>query len=169
MDKLVLRAASHKDQVIKVLANTIRERRPPKLLKEVCVFERNETQHHAGTTFKHNCKHKLKNLAEEFDIPLGQFLICETPPLMLEQRGGRLSEKQARDLQPEEKEELIKVFLSKDEDAEPVSIVSVKHSIAAVCSNHFFQSFRLYLVRDPGVQDDTVNELCESVQDWDRS
>ena len=72
-------------------------------------------------------------------------------------------------MQPEEKEELIKVFLSEDEDAEPVSIVSVEHSIAAVCSNHFFQSFPLYLVRDPGVQDDTVNELCESVRGWDRS
>jgi hypothetical protein len=41
-------------------------------------------------------------------------------------------------------------------------------SVAAVCSNHFFQSFRLYIVRGAGVEDDTINELRAEVRDWDR-
>lgn len=167
VDKLILKAASHKDAVIRALANTIRDRRPPKLLKEFCVFKENQEKHHAGTTFRQNCRHNLPNLAGKFDIPLGRFLVCETKPLMLEQRGGRLSEKQARKLKPEEKEELIKVFLPGSE--EPVSIVSIDHSVTAACSNHFFQSFRLYLVRDTDTADETIQGLLQEVSSWDRS
>jgi len=170
VDRLVLEAATSDDPLIGSLANAIRNRRPPKLLKEVCVFEEAGKQHHAGTTFTQSCQHRLRALANGFGIRLGQFLFCATKPLTLEERGSRLSETQARELQPEEREELIKVFLPGQD--EPVSLVSIPHSLVATCSNHFFQAFRLYLVWDDSTSDKTVDEtvgkLRQEVGSWDR-
>src|SRR5579871_2269389 len=111
VDALVEQAGQDEDAVIRALANSIRRRRPPKLLKEVLVLEENGKAAHAGALFKNNCKHQLNSLAEEHDILLGRFLICETPSLTLEERGAKLTETQARSLEPEEKEEIIKVFV----------------------------------------------------------
>ena len=85
---------------------------------------------------------------------------------MLEQRGGLLTERQARDLEAGEKEELIKVF--REGSAEPESIVNIRHSIIALCSNHIFQDYRLYVVDDGKLDDDTWKRLCEAVRDWDQ-
>src|SRR5439155_4617860 len=98
---------------------------------------------HAGVIFKKDCKHQLGPLAANHKLPLGRFLICESRPLSLEERGALLTEQQARSLEPEEREEIIKVFVS--DKAEPVSVVDIPHSIVHLCSNHFFQAFRLYL------------------------
>ncbi|MCP4247519.1 MAG: HD domain-containing protein [bacterium] len=166
VDSLINTASGKKDSLIQTLANAIRHRRPPKLLKEVCILAERETKHHAGTTFRQNCRHRLAALASEFDVPLGCFLVCDTPPKTIEQRGGRLSESQARGLKPQEKEEVIKVF--QPGQAEPVSLVSVTHSLASICSNHFFQAFRLYLVRDDKTDEGTVDRICDTVANWDQ-
>lgn len=167
VDRLVLDGSKHEDPVICSLADAILRRRPPKLLKEVPVLIESQTKHHAGTTFKQSIRHNLKALADEYNIPLGRFLVCETKPLKLEERGGHLTEDEARALQPEEKEELIKVFPRTGD--EPVSIVAVDHSITRLCANHVFQSFRLYLVRDSNTTDDTIERLSFAVRDWDQA
>jgi len=168
VDAIVNRAArSRRDPVIRALAKAIRNRRPPQLLKEVSVFEDNIKEHHAGVTFRSNCRHQLKALARRCHVPLGQFLFCVTPPLMLEQRGSRLTEAQARRLKAEEKEELIKIWREGAE--EPESIVNIEHSLLSVCSNHFFQTFRLYVVYEGSDEDEVVEGLREAVSDWDQS
>jgi hypothetical protein len=165
VDKLVQRAASHQDEGIRALADAIRNRWPPKLLKEVCVFKERGEKHHAGAVFRQNCRHQLQHLADRFDLPLSRFLVCQTKPLTLEQRGGLLTEQEARDLQPEEKEELIRVF--REGEDEPVSIVSIDHGTIAKCANHFFQSFRLYFVREDSDDGGTIDALTKAVADWD--
>jgi HD superfamily phosphohydrolase len=168
VDAIVNQAArSRGDPVVLALAKAIRNRRPPKLLKEVFVFEDSTKRHHAGVTFRNNCRHELKALAEEHHVPLGQFLFCVTPPLMLEQRGSRLTEAQARQLKPEEREELIKIW--RDGADEPESIVNIEHSLLSVCSNHFFQTFRLYFVYEGSDDDGVVRRLREAVSEWDQS
>jgi hypothetical protein len=164
VDAIVERAAQDDDPVIQALANAIRRRRPPKLLKEALVLEQNGKTTHAGVVFKKDCRHHLKQLAANSNIPLGRFLVCETPPLTLEERGALLTETQARSLEPEEREEIIKVFIG--DKGEPVSVVNVPHSIVHLCSNHFFQAFRLYLVVDEWTDESLVDKLKQEVREW---
>ncbi len=164
VDVIIEKAAQDDDAVIQALANSIRRRRPPKLLKEILVLEQSGKAAHAGALFKNNCKHLLKQLAEQYKLPLGRFLVCETRPLTLEERGALLTEEQARSLEPEEREEIIKVFAGGA--SEPVSVVNVPHSIVHLCSNHFFQAFRLYLVCDDATDDDLITRLRDGVRAW---
>jgi hypothetical protein len=59
---------------------------------------------------------------------------------------------------------IIKVFVG--DQPEPVSVVDVPHSIAHLCSNHFFQAFRLYLVPDEDTTEATVEDLRNEVRRW---
>jgi hypothetical protein len=164
VDAIVEKAAQDGDPVIQALAISILRRRPPKLLKEVLILEQNGKTTHGGSLFKKDCKHQLNALAQKHGLPLGRFLVCETPPLTLEERGALLTEQQARSLQPEEKQEIIKVFVGDSE--EPVSVVTIQHSIVHLCCNHFFQAFRLYLVCDDSTDDGLVENLRKQVRAW---
>jgi hypothetical protein len=164
VDTIIEQAAGDEDPVIRALANSIRNRRPPKLIREVLVLEQSGKSAHAGALFKKDCKHQLKGLAEKYRLPLGKFLVCETRPLTLEQRGALLTEDQARSLEPEEREEIIKVFVGGN--PEPVSVVTIPHSLVHLCSNHFFQAFRLYLVCDHPEDEGLVDRIRGEVAAW---
>jgi hypothetical protein len=166
VDRIIEQAAEDPDPVIQALANCIRRRRPPKRLKEVFVLQGSDTTVHAGTLFKTNIRHQLGKLARDRHLPEGRFLVAETRPLTLEERGSQMSEEQARKLKPEERQQIIKVFINGQE--EPVPVVDVSHSLLHICSNHFFQAFRLYLVPDEKTDDDFVRQLRHEVKDWDR-
>jgi hypothetical protein len=163
VDRVVERAAESDDLVVRALANCIRRRRPPRLLREVQVLKQSGTKDHAGAMFRKDCRYQLQKLAEKHDVPLGRFLVAETPPLTLEKRGALLTEEEARKLDEPEKEEIIRVF--RGEEPEPVSILQVDHSIVHLCSNYFFQAFRLYLVPDD-TDDAMVERLREEVNRW---
>jgi HD superfamily phosphohydrolase len=77
VDDIIRKATTDGNEVIRSLASSIQNRRPPALLKEVSVCEHKESQYHAGKTFMQNCKTKLPSLVGEFRIPIGQFLLCE--------------------------------------------------------------------------------------------
>jgi uncharacterized protein len=164
VDRIVEEAATETDPVLKSLANSIRRRRPPKLLREVLVLKQSGTLDHAGVIFRKDCKHYLPALAEKHSLPLGRLLVTETPALTLEKRGALMTEADAKSLDEPEKEEIIKVFVG--DQAEPVSVVDVPHSIAHLCSNHFFQAFRLYLVPDDDTDQAMVEVLREEVKAW---
>jgi hypothetical protein len=95
---------------------------------------------------------------------LGRFLLAETRPLRLEERGAFLTDEEARNLAPEERQEIIRVIRSATE--EPVSVVDVPHSLTHLCSNHSFQAIRLYLVPDGDNSDDLVHNLRAEVANW---
>jgi hypothetical protein len=164
VDRIVEEAAHDADPVIKSLANSIRRRRPPKLLREVQVLKPAGTLDHAGVIFKKDCKYHLPSLAQKYRLPLGRFLVTETPALTLEKRGALMTEADAKSLDEPEKEEIIKVFVG--DQPEPVSVVDVPHSIAHLCSNHFFQAFRLYLVPDDDTDEAVVQRLREDAKTW---
>ena len=164
VDRIVDEASHHANGVIKALANSIRRRRPPKRLREVQVLEPNTSQHHAGEIFMRECKHRLKKLADDNSIPLGRFLLAATKPLRLEERGALLTDAEAKKLKPDERQEIIRVFV--DGSEEPVSVVDVRHSLTHLCSNHYYQTFRLYLVPDDDTTEDLITSLRAEVGSW---
>ena len=164
VDGVIDQASRAQDPVINALANSIRRRRPPKLLREVQVLERNGELHHAAGTFKRECRHRLKDFSTQQGIPLGRFLMAETKPLRLEERGAFLTAKEANSLEPDERQEIIRVF--RDGLDEPVSVVDVPHSLTHLCSNHSFQTVRLYLLPDDDTSDPLIDELRSTVASW---
>jgi uncharacterized protein len=164
VDRIVDEASHSGDPLIEALANSIQRRRPPKLLREVQVLEPNRSQHHAGDAFKRECRHRLEHLAVTQGIPLGRFLLAETKPLRLEERGALLTDEEAKKLKPDERQEIIRVIV--DGVAEPVSVVDVRHSLTHLCSNHYYQTFRLYLVPDKNTNDHLLKALRAEVRSW---
>jgi HD superfamily phosphohydrolase len=164
VDVIVEKASQDDDAVIKALAESIRRRRTPKLLKEVLVLEQNGKSAHAGAMFKKDCKHQLASLAQKHNLQPGRFLLAETPPLTMEERGALMTEHQLQSLKPKEKQEIIKVFVEGQQ--EPASVVDIPHSIISLCSNHFFQAIRLYLVCDDATDSSLIQRLRKEVAEW---
>lgn len=166
VDRIVAKAAVSDVPLLRTLASSILARRPPKLLKEVCSFVRTGDRHHAGAAFRQNCRHGLQELASDFKVPLEHFLVCRIRPIKLEKRGRWLEEQEIRELQPFESEEIVRVFMGDEE--EPVSLVSVDHSIISHCSNLEFNIHRLYVVRDESISDEMLGKMQQEVENWDK-
>lgn len=165
VDGIIEQASRHQqDAVIAALANSIRRRRPPKLLHEVQVLEQSQAQHHAGEVFRRECKHRLASLAQKHNLPLGRFLLAATKPLRLEERGALLTGDEHKKLKPDERQEIIRVFV--DGKDEPVSVVDVRHSLTHLCSNHFYQTVRLYLVLADDTTADSIECMRSEVRSW---
>ncbi len=168
VDQIIQEAVTDENQVIQKLARSIQRRRPPQLLQEVNILRSSQEHngHHAGTTFKINCKHNLHKLANDFHIHLEQFLLCETPPLRLEKRGPLVAAEEAMRTNWKEEEELIKVFVA--DESEPKSLVDIPYSLLSKCAGLFFQSFRLYVVYEDKDRDSVITKLRDKVKDWDK-
>lgn len=168
LDQRIQRATAHNDRVIAALATCLQTRRPPRLLKEVqSLAEMGATNHAQAKVFRVNCRHSLRKLANDNRVELGQFMLCQTKPLSLEDRPARMTAEQARDRPPEEEDPIVKVFLG--DDTEPTSIVDVPHSIIGKCSGFTYQSHRLYFVPASGDPAGVADELRERVKGWDKA
>jgi len=175
VDRIIQKAANDKDKVIRALARSIQSRRPPKLLKEVSVCQKTDEPYHAGTVFMQNCRARLNELSDEFQIPLGQFILCDTKPLTIGEGPKKrtteeflgLTEEKARDIASEEEEKDIKVFFA--DESEPTSLMKINHSLVAKYADYFFQMFRLYVVYEGEDKDKVVSQLSEKVKDWDKA
>jgi len=172
VDNIIQQAVNDEDEIIQALAKAIRNRRPPKLLREVLVCEETEKKYHAGKTFMQNCRVRLNDLADEFKIPLGQFLLCETilpvvkqPERRTASEMAKLEQQEIRDIAHEEEEEDIKIFVG-DED-EPKSLMEIEHSLVVKYVDYSFQMFRLYVVYEGEDKDDIIGQLCNRVKGWD--
>ncbi len=151
VERVVRRATEDKDEAIRALARSIQSRRPPKLLKKVPVCEDVEKTTHRGRIFMQNCRSKLRGLAEEFNIPLAQFLLCK-PKVTVVKRPEEITYGKVTKMKPEEirerafeeEEEDIKIFVADTE--EPISLMEIEHSLVVKYADYAFQMFRLYLV-----------------------
>ncbi|MHC4538929.1 MAG: HD domain-containing protein, partial [Planctomycetota bacterium] len=169
VDQIIHKAANDNDQVVQALARSILRRQPPRLLKEVPVIGIVEQAggSHAGTIFRINCRHHLSNVAKDFDIPLAQFILCETPPQRLEKRGPLVAAQEAMRTNWKEEEELVKVFVNGED--EPKSLVDIPYSLISRCAGLFFQSFRLYVIYEGEDKDSIITQLRETIKDWDKA
>ena len=173
VDNIIQRAVDDEDSVVRALAKSIQSRRPPALLKKVPVCEETESQYHAGKTFIQNCKAKLRDLADEFQIPLQQFLLCEPKSTIVKHHKGptfgqaaQMKPDQIKEKASEEEEEDIKIFVGDDE--EPTSLMDIEHSLVVKYANYFFQMFRLYVIYEGEGRDSVIAKLHEKVKDWDK-
>jgi uncharacterized protein len=165
LDALFDAAGGDSDEVVRTFAKCLIDRRPPKLLREVCELQKPGKVGARGTAFKKDCKHRLKDLAAANKVPLWRFLFGETQPLRLEKRGPEVSAQTARNLEPEEADDLIKVFCNGE--AEPVSLVDIEHSIIHRCADSMVQLYRLYVIDDGCTDESQYDKLRESVRKWE--
>lgn len=159
VDRIIQAATSDGDECISSLAQSIQNRRTPKLLKEVAELGSEDPK---GRLFKNECKHQLGRLARDLGIHVGRFLYATTKPLSMEKRGGVFNVRAARDLESEERDELMKVFVGDEE--EPTSLVDVPETLLNHLGNQRWYSHRLYLV-DNG-SPELVARCRESVSKW---
>ena len=173
VDDVVQKAVNDQDNVIQALARSIQNRKPPALLKEVPVCEQTETRYHAGKTFMQNCAAKIADLACEFNIPIGQFLLCE-PNVDVVKRPQEETYERVAQLKPddirkkafEEEGEDIRVFCGNEND--PVSLMDMEHSLVVKYAGYSLQLFRLYVVYEGSDKEETIGRLKEKVRDWDK-
>ncbi len=164
LDNLIQEAAhSEGDETIKALATCIASRRPPKLLAEASGLQSRANKHTKCAFFLEKCKDKLAALASKHGVPLGLFFLGGPKPIKVEERGSLLTPDEARNLEPEEREEIIKIF--KVDQEEPISILGISDSMISLLSNHTFGIQRLYLV-DQGMSERSVNDIRSEVRSW---
>lgn len=173
VDNIVQEAAKDSDTVISALAKAIQKRQPPKLLKEVPVYEESKQKYHPGRTFYQNCVNRLAQLAKEFGHPLGLFLLCESPVSIIkppqQHRVSEMSSLSSTGIQTEihkEEGEDIKIF--REGEQEPISLFDIPYSIVTKHSDYSFQWFRLYVVWEEDRDSDGIEKLREKVKDWDK-
>jgi len=166
VDELIREAANEekKDPIIQTLARCISSRTPPKLLAEVGGLQNKNERFHSGTHFRSLCKTQLPDLAKRLGIRLGQFLLCGPKPIKVEERSALLTSTEAKNLKPEEKEELIKVFV-RGED-EPKSMVEINGSLINHLADHPYGIYRLYLADLSKDAPKRLPDISREVQKW---
>lgn len=166
LDTLFASAAQdNSNDAIRIIAQLLLDRRPPKLLFEVTDLQPKGKIGTRAALFKSECKHKLRDLAGQAKMPLWRFMYAETPQLRLEKRGPEISANAARALVPEEADDLIKVFLGGVK--EPVSLVDVDSSLIHTCAGAAVQLFRLYVIDDGTTDEIEYENLRQAVRKWD--
>jgi HD superfamily phosphohydrolase len=176
VDKIIQKSVNHKgkkdeDKVIRALARSIQSRRPPKLIKEVQICEEQGSKLNEGTIFFERCQNGLNSLSEEFEIPLGQFILCAPESKIMEApREYRPSEiKTMKDDEistraHEEEEEQIWIF--EDGKEKLKSFWEIEYSLVGKYAKYFFQSFRLYVVYEGDDENQVIDELRKKVNYW---
>jgi HD superfamily phosphohydrolase len=163
VDRIILAALEDKDKVIQSLAQCLAYRRPPKLLREVSgFFDANDHENTSTRAFWNRCVDRLEQqLASKYKIPLELFLLAEPKPVKLEKRGREILAREASKIEPEERDELIKVFAGSDD--EPKSLVDVPHGFLGEFGNKSYRIVRLYVIcEDQAI----VAQLRREVAAW---
>ncbi|MCX5643904.1 MAG: hypothetical protein NTZ17_04350 [Phycisphaerae bacterium] len=157
--------------MIRALAGAIQSRKPPTLVKEVPLYEESDTKYHAGTAFLQKCRSSLKKLSADFDIPLGQFLLCSWKVTLVKipleysvAEIKRLSKDEVDRRAHKEEEEQIWVF--QQDDVEPTPLLDLKQSLVKQWAKFFFQACRLYVVVEGPDAEEKVVKLRARVKDW---
>jgi len=165
VDRIVHEAANDKqDEVIRTLAGCITSRTPPKLLVEVSGLQKKREEFHRGSVFRTRCKAELPQLARKVGLPLGQFLLCGPKPINLEERSALLTRPEAEKLEPEEREELIKIFIPGCEEPKP--IVEAAGTIIQQLSDYSFGIHRLYVADISPESAKRLPEIKKAAQKW---
>ena len=169
LDEVFVKAANPRenDPLIRILAQSIVSRRPPRLLWSKQTFRSRDDDHNDFVLFENYCKLHLEELAKQHNLELGQFLICDLKSVGFESRGPQVSMEQAAEAISSGEEEMIRVFTRPDDPlAEPEPIVHLKHSILHELGSHVFKSYRLYVVCGNDVQESCVEKLKAAMSSW---
>jgi hypothetical protein len=147
------------------LCNTLKERKPPRLLHEVAVLhdssEKQPNVEHA--LFCQNRVDKIKGLAQTHKIPV-EFWIWEDPKdVSFESLGPFIPLSQAADITPEETAELIRI---RSKDGTVRQLVEDRHSVIHHLSKLRLQMSRLYLAA--AVDENMLQKIKDEVKAWSK-
>jgi len=175
VDQIVQQAIDDPEPVIQAYAKSIQSRIPPKLVKEVLVWDKKDNQCHPGAFFREKCKDNLNLLAQKYNIPLGQFLLCTPKQLIFEKGQSRFSTSQFDEMSEDdikghkrEDTEIIRVFKEGQENEEPVPIVEIDHSLITKCAELAFKTYRLYVVYNGTDRKEKLQQIQNEVAAWDK-
>lgn len=165
LDNIAREATTDGSKIISRLAKAIVYRKPPKLLRQECMLVDHTDSEALAinrcANFTKACEKNLAEFARKSKISLGLFLLANLKPVRLEERGQRLSPKEAVNQPSEVEDELIKVF--GPGEPEPESLVDYKESLISVCGHLGCHMTRLYVLEDdPKV----VEKLRKAVKAW---
>lgn len=148
VDGVVRKAVRHDDPVVSNLARCIVYRRPPTLIREVCELKDLSSASSASNckNFLERCRDRIQDLANELKVDARLFLIADPKPITLEGRSSKFTPVSAKKLEPEEREEVVKIF--QKGATEPVPLVDIPESITHLAANQAYKFARLYLVTD---------------------
>ncbi|HEV57366.1 MAG TPA: HD domain-containing protein [Phycisphaerales bacterium] len=175
VDEMVRKAVSDEDWTIQTLARCLVGRTPPKLLKEVLVYEEapasrhEKPRSHAGELFRRECRSRLEGLAKDSEVDLRLFVWCKTKgcsvgdavPQFDITEAATMPQEQIQAEAAEAGQKDIKVFI--DDKTEPESILKVGYSLVKRLARYEFCAYRLYVV---GQEDGKVAQLRQAVKDW---
>jgi HD superfamily phosphohydrolase len=166
VDSIIQQAATqNRDTLIRDLASCILNRHPPKMLWQTHVLMRRGDPTDKEKLFHEQCKHYIPQLADKFGLNLGHFLIGALPPIEFEKRGSFVSAEQAHTVEPEDRDELIKVFLNKS-GADPKSMVDIPYSIVGRYSDMQLQILRLYVVPSKDTGAKVIKQMESRIKGW---
>jgi HD superfamily phosphohydrolase len=175
IDRVIQKAVYHKgnedaDKTIRILAESIVFRRPPKLLKEVAFWHEDKHKNNDGKNFKHNLKNQIGLLAKKHNLLPGQFIFCEKAQ-KIEKEEVLKTTKELKEMSPSEMEkeervygEIIKIFRGKDKT--PQSLMDRDDSIIRKFEGHTFFLYRLYVALGANDKPEATNTLKKEVKDW---
>jgi uncharacterized protein len=172
VDNIIKQAVADDDKIISSLASSIQKRKPPKLLKEVCIFHGIGEDNHKGKIFERNCKDRILELSKKVHLPIELFIFC-SKSIRLEKdlirhTVGELESISQTELEKERRDEddIIRVF--ENGSKEPKSLLNIEHSIISKFANLSFTMYRLYVVYNKKDRIKVTNKLKEKVKDWDK-
>jgi len=175
IDQVIQKAVEHhgntdSDKVIKILAQSIVSRRPPKLLREIAFWHDGQNKNHDGRAFRRNFTDNISQLVQKYKLLLGQFIFCEKV-IQVEKDEDRITVSDIKKISDQkiQKEEhihreIIKIFRGKDK--EPQSLMDREESIIKKFSGQSFHLYRLYVAFGADYEPTKVKTLKEEIKDW---
>lgn len=163
VDGVVRQAAQHADPLIRALGRCIVYRHPPTLIREVSEMKDLASASNASEckNFVARCQDRIKDLATKLSVDQRLFLIAAPKPVTLEGRSSKFTPVSAKKLEPEEREEVVKIF--KKGMTEPVPLVDMPESITHLAANQAYTFARLYLVTEDAA---IAQQAREAVASW---
>ncbi|MCD4831632.1 MAG: HD domain-containing protein [Anaerohalosphaeraceae bacterium] len=171
IDRIIQQAVKHEgddeaDKLIRILANSIVYRRPPKLLKEVA-FWSDRSDNHDGKALRRNFRDKIAQLSTQYGIIPGQFMLSEKTHNVEKEESRRTPrENKQADERNDEKvyREIVKIF--KGSGNPPESLMDRKDCFISKFSGQQFILSRIYLAIDINEDLTKIEKIKNEMNNW---
>ncbi|MGD8450385.1 MAG: HD domain-containing protein [Phycisphaerae bacterium] len=156
LDRLMLEAVDDPDPMVSMTARALRERRPPRRLREIVSLHKTGTTDPVAARFEVACRAQLRKLAESHRVALDRFIFSRTRPLSVE--------KHLIDDGGEQNSELLRVIEEGGMASRP--LVDVDESVVRLLDDFDLSLLRLYVIDDSETETRMYERLRNAVSAW---